>query len=246
MTVSIRLPIKSANAMSKLRRASAISDTARSMSRPFPAWIASLMRRFPSSISSPIRFADTRSGFTSFTSFGSSRYRSFRSPDGIRRSASRRVRRSWSIRFWSGVRGDQRLADRAQELLPEFLRRLGRDRRLRLGEDVARFGCLAGHVLQRLEDFPVVFLPFHDRRQDLVDAPTVLDRHLRGIEGAADVEEGQVRLARRTHACVRVDRRITDGTDFRFLRWRKPTPRIRRRVSILKLRTKTFRTQFRE
>src|SRR3989441_127387 len=234
MTVSIRLPIKSANAMSKLRRASAMSDTARSMSRPFPAWMASLMSRFPSSISSPIRFADTKSGFTSFTSLGSSRYSSFRSPDGIRRSASRRVC------------SDQRLADGAQELLPEFLCRLGCDRRLRLGEDVARFGCLPGHILQRLEDFLVVFLPFHDRRQDLVDAAAVPDRHLPGIEGAADVEQGQVRLARRTHACVRVDWRITDGTDFRFLRWRKPTPRIRRRVSILKLRTKTFRTQFRE
>src|SRR3989441_8739029 len=58
----------------------------------YPAWMASLMSRFPSSISSPIRFADTKSGFTSFTSLGSSRYSSFRSPDGIRRSASRRVR----------------------------------------------------------------------------------------------------------------------------------------------------------
>src|SRR5437773_701207 len=55
------------------RLASAISVTARSLCRPFPAWMASLMIRFPSSISSPIRFAETRRGFTSFTSFGSSR-----------------------------------------------------------------------------------------------------------------------------------------------------------------------------
>src|SRR2546426_5296381 len=57
------------------------------------------MIRFPSSISSPIRFAETRRGFTSFTSLGSSRYRSLRSPDGMRRSASLRVCRSASNRF---------------------------------------------------------------------------------------------------------------------------------------------------
>src|SRR5437016_1615665 len=230
MTVSIRPPIKSANAMSKLRRASAISDTARSMSRPFPAWMASLMSRFPSSISSPIRFR--RHGGFAYGALVFSR------------SALREL--GPAARTDRRVCSNQRLADGAEELLPEFLCRLGCDRRLRLGEDVARFGCLPGHILQRLEDFLVVFLPFHDRRQDLVDAAAVPDRHLPGIEGAADVEQGQVRLARRTRTCVRVDWRITDGTDFRFLRWRKPTPRIRRRVSILKLRTKTFRTPFRE
>src|SRR5213593_3104652 len=104
----------------------------------------------------------------------------------------------------------------------------------------------AGDVLERLEDFAVVFLAFHDRGEDLIDAPTVLHGHVDRIHASADVEQGQVRLARRAHARVRVDWSVTDGTDFLFFRWRKPTPRTRRHVSIWKLRTKTFRTQSRE
>jgi hypothetical protein len=45
-----------------------------------------------------------------------------------------------------------------------------------------------------------------------------------------EVEQGEIGLTRRTDAGIHVDGRIADGTDFRFLRWRKPTPRICRRV----------------
>src|SRR5205823_12758549 len=78
-----------------------------------------------------------------------------------------------------------------------------------------------------LNDLAMVFLAVHDRGEDVVDAPAVLDREFDGIRRPArQVEQGQVRLTRRTHARVCGDRRIADGADFRFLRWRKPTPRI--------------------
>src|SRR5206468_10266867 len=96
------------------------------------------------------------------------------------------------------------------------------------------------------EYLAVVLFAFHERGRGFADAPSVFNGHLAWVHAPADVEHGQVRLARGAHARVRLDRRITDGTDFRFLHWRKPTPRIRRRVSILKQRTKTFRTQSRE
>jgi len=56
--------------------------TARSISRRFPAVIASLISRFGSSMSTPTRRALRSSGFTSFTSRGSSLYKALRSTGG--------------------------------------------------------------------------------------------------------------------------------------------------------------------
>src|SRR3989475_753695 len=79
------------------------------------------------------------------------------------------------------VRRDQRLADGAEELLAEIGRSLHGGSRFRLGADLGRFGGLAGDVLERLENFAGVFLPFHDRGEDFVDAPACLHPPLRRV-----------------------------------------------------------------
>src|SRR5213080_470394 len=105
----------------------------------------------------------------------------------------------------------------------------------------------ARDALQRFDDFPMVFLAVHDRGEYLVDAPAVPDGNLNGLlRTAREIEQGQVGLARRAHPSVRLDGRIADGTDLRFFRWRKPTPRLVDVFSILEQRTKTFGTQSRE
>src|SRR2546421_223856 len=147
----------------------------------------------------------------------------------------------------SGVCGDEGLADGAEELLAEFPR--GRHDRSGIGSrsGLSRFWGVARDALQRFDDFPMVFLAVHDRGEDLVDAPAVPDGNFDGLlRTAREVEQGQVGLARRAHPSVRLDGRIADGTDLRFFRWRKPTPRLVDVFSILEQRTKTFGTQSRE
>src|SRR5207247_10713026 len=105
----------------------------------------------------------------------------------------------------------------------------------------------ARDALQRFDDFPMVFLAVHDLGEDLVDAPADPDWNLNGLlRTAREIEQGQVGLARRAHPSVRLDGRIADGTDLRFFRWCKPTPRLVDVFSILEQRTKTFGTQSRE
>src|SRR5437016_1966093 len=147
----------------------------------------------------------------------------------------------------SGVCGDEGLADGAEELLAEFPR--GRYDRSGIGSrgGLSSFWGVARDALQRFDDFPMVFLAVHDRGEDLVDAPAVPDGNLNWLlRTAREVEQGQVGLARRAHPSVRLDGRIADGTDLRFFRWRKPTPRLVDVFSILEQRTKTFGTQSRE
>src|SRR5438309_3193807 len=146
----------------------------------------------------------------------------------------------------SGVCGDEGLADGAEELLAEFPR--GRYDRSGIGSrgGLSSFWGVARDALQRFDDFTMVFLAVHDRGEDLVDAPAVPDGNLNGLlRTAREVEQGQVGLARRAHPSVRLDGRIADGTDLRFFRWRKPTPRLVDVFSILEQRTKTFGTQSR-
>src|SRR5437016_2967650 len=146
-----------------------------------------------------------------------------------------------------GARGDEGLADGAGDLLAEFPR--GRHDRSGIGSrgGLSSFWGVARDALQRFDDFPMVFLAVHDRGEDLVDAPAVPDGNLNGLlRTAREVEQGQVGLARRAHPSVRLDGRIADGTDLRFFRWRKPTPRLVDVFSILEQRTKTFGTQSRE
>src|SRR5437667_413199 len=147
----------------------------------------------------------------------------------------------------SGVCGDEGLAHGAEELLAKFPR--GRHDRSGIGSrgGLSGFGGVARDALQRFDDFPMVFLAVHDRGEDLVDAPAVPDGNLNGLlRTAREIEQGQVGLARRAHPSVRLDGRIADGTDLRFFRWRKPTPRLVDVFSIFEQRTKTFGTQSRE
>src|SRR5439155_551940 len=78
----------------------------------------------------------------------------------------------------------------------------------------------------------------------------VLGRGSFGEFGSASRADGGVcgdeGLAQRAHPSVRLDGRIADGTDLRFFRWRKPTPRLVDVFSIFEQRTKTFGTQSRE
>src|SRR5438093_4829535 len=95
------------------------------------------------------------------------------------------------------VRGDQRLANGAQELLAEIGRGLRGGSRFRRRADLGRFRDFPGDVLEGLEDFAMVLLAFHDRGEDLVDAPSVLYGHLGWVHAPADGEQGHVRLGLR-------------------------------------------------
>ena len=75
------------------------------------------------------------------------------------------------------IGGHEGLADGAEEFLAEFPGHGGRGRRL----DFSRFRRAARHALQGLDDLAVVLLAVHDRGEDVVDAPAVLDRDFDGI-----------------------------------------------------------------